>query len=106
MTHAFMQVVNCVTRLVDRLPEECFQELPPQSPPTVSSQDSIDSIENPSSPVQQPIAPNAQEVARNNIVRELVETERKYVQDLEHMQVNIRIFLILYSFYVDLLLTN
>jgi cell division control protein 24 len=29
---------------------------------------------------------NAKEAARNNIVRELVETERKYVQDLEIMQ--------------------
>ena len=31
---------------------------------------------------------NAQETASNNIIRELVETERKYVQDLEHMQVS------------------
>lgn len=31
---------------------------------------------------------NAQESARNNIIRELVETERKYVQDLEIMQVS------------------
>ena len=31
---------------------------------------------------------NAQENARNNIIREIVETERKYVQDLEHMQVS------------------
>jgi len=30
---------------------------------------------------------NPKESARNNIVRELVETERKYVQDLEIMQV-------------------
>lgn len=30
---------------------------------------------------------SAQENARNNIIREIVETERKYVQDLEHMQV-------------------
>ena len=32
---------------------------------------------------------NAQENARNNIIREIVETERKYVQDLEHMQVRV-----------------
>jgi cell division control protein 24 len=32
---------------------------------------------------------NAQEAARNNIIREMVETERKYVQDLEIMQVRI-----------------
>jgi len=31
---------------------------------------------------------NAQESARNNIIKEMVETERKYVQDLEIMQVS------------------
>lgn len=31
---------------------------------------------------------SSQETARNNIIREIVETERKYVQDLEHMQVS------------------
>ena len=30
---------------------------------------------------------DAREAARNNIIREMVETERKYVQDLEIMQV-------------------
>jgi hypothetical protein len=32
-------------------------------------------------------AVTAQEVARSNFIRELVETERKYVHDLEIMQV-------------------
>lgn len=34
-----------------------------------------------------PVPANAQEAARNNIIKEIVETERKYVQDLEVMQV-------------------
>ena len=32
---------------------------------------------------------SAQENARNNIIRETVETERNYVQDLEHTQVRV-----------------
>ena len=83
--------MNCVTRLVELLPEDRFEETPPMSPPSViPSQDSADSLVHPDSPVQPPAA-NAQETARNNIVRELVETERKYVQDLEHMQVRSRV---------------
>ena len=34
-----------------------------------------------------PTPANGPEIERNNIIRELVETERKYVQDLEVMQV-------------------
>jgi cell division control protein 24 len=34
-----------------------------------------------------PTPVTAQEVARSNFIRELVETERKYVHDLEIMQV-------------------
>ncbi|KAI5120645.1 hypothetical protein M0805_007982 [Coniferiporia weirii] len=85
-TEGFVKAVNCVTRLVDRLPDDCFQEAPPMSPPSlIASQDSSDSLVNPDSPTQ-PGPVNAQENARNNIIREIVETERKYVQDLEHMQ--------------------
>ena len=36
----------------------------------------------------QPQPASAKENARNNITREIVETERKYVQELEHMQVS------------------
>lgn len=57
----------------------------PSSPPTLSSaQASTESIASEAS-ITPP--PNAQVAARNNIIRELVETERKYVQDLEVMQV-------------------
>ena len=34
-----------------------------------------------------PTPANGPDAERNNIIRELVETERKYVQDLEVMQV-------------------
>ncbi|KAL5485136.1 CDC24 [Sanghuangporus weigelae] len=85
-TDGFVKVVNCVTRLVDRLPDDCFQEAPPVSPPSLlPSHESTDSLINPDSPMHSAPA-NAQENARNNIIREIVETERKYVQDLEHMQ--------------------
>ncbi|KAI0041006.1 hypothetical protein FA95DRAFT_1591168 [Auriscalpium vulgare] len=82
-TDGFVKVVNTVTHLVDRLPEDVFVELSPPSP-TLTSQDSLDSLA-PETPLM-PVPANAQEAARNNIIRELVETERKYVQDLEVMQ--------------------
>jgi hypothetical protein len=71
--------------LVDRLPEDQFVD-PPDSPPSMmSSQESADSFTTDVPSVATPV--NAQETARNNIIREMVETERKYVQDLEIMQV-------------------
>ncbi|KAJ7462255.1 hypothetical protein B0H11DRAFT_2054796 [Mycena galericulata] len=68
-TDGLVKVVETVTAIVEYLPEDAF-ELTPQSP---------------SDPSFVPPA-NAQEAARNNIIREMVETERKYVQDLEIMQ--------------------
>ncbi|KAG6861907.1 hypothetical protein C0995_009857 [Termitomyces sp. Mi166 len=67
---------------LDHLPQDAFE--PPS--PTASSHLANDSYD--SSASESPTAPpaNAQESARNNIIRELVETERKYVQDLEIMQ--------------------
>jgi cell division control protein 24 len=79
------QVINTVTVLVDRLPEDQFMD-PPDSPPSMlSSQDSTDSLTTDITSAPPPA--NAKETARNNIIREMVETERKYVQDLEIMQV-------------------
>jgi cell division control protein 24 len=75
------QVINTVTTIVDMVPQDLF-ELPPPSPSFIS-QESVD----PLNPGVTPIAANSQESARMNIIRELVETERKYVQDLEIMQV-------------------
>lgn len=71
---AIPQVVNTVTVLVEYLPEEVFVQQAPSSPPSLSSaHQSTDSI--------------VCDTARSNIIRELVETERKYVQDLEVLQV-------------------
>ncbi|KAG6889224.1 hypothetical protein C0992_005968 [Termitomyces sp. T32_za158] len=79
-TDGLVKVINTVTAIVDHLPPDAFE--PPS--PTASSHpdDSYDS-----SASESPTVPaNAQETARNNIIREMVETERKYVQDLEIMQ--------------------
>ncbi|KAF8639563.1 hypothetical protein AX17_001465 [Amanita inopinata Kibby_2008] len=79
-TDGLVKVVNTVTAIVNYLPPDAFEELSP-STPSLSSHDSLDSI---TDTVATPA--NAQDSARNNIVREIVETERKYVQDLEVMQ--------------------
>ena len=72
--------MHTVTAIVNHLPEYAFEELPP-STPSLSSHGSLDSIPDSIPPA------NAQDSARQNIIREIVETERKYVQDLEVMQV-------------------
>jgi len=80
------KVVNTVTALVEYLPEEVFVQHAPSSPPSLSSaHQSTDSIVCDTPHSSQPVS--AKEAARSNIIRELVETERKYVQDLEVMQV-------------------
>ncbi|KAI0268625.1 hypothetical protein BC834DRAFT_866447 [Gloeopeniophorella convolvens] len=81
----FVKVVNVVTHLVDSLPLEVFEEAPPPSPPsTFSSHESFESMGSETSATPTPA--NGPDTERNNIIRELVETERKYVQDLEVMQ--------------------
>jgi len=81
-----VKVVNTVTHIVDRLPPDVFEEAAPPSPPSAfSSHDSFDSM-GPDIPAI-PTPANGPDAERNNIIRELVETERKYVQDLEVMQV-------------------
>lgn len=83
-TDGLVKVINTVMVLVDRLPKDQFVD-PPDSPPSIlSSQDSTDSLTTDALSAPTPV--NAQETARNNIIREMVETERKYVQDLEIMQ--------------------
>ncbi|CAK5281493.1 unnamed protein product [Mycena citricolor] len=82
-TDGLVKVVETVTAIVKHLPPEAFETSPP-SPAFMSSADSYESF---GSEFAMPAPPaNAQEAARNNVVRELVETERKYVQDLEVMQ--------------------
>ncbi|KAF8658263.1 hypothetical protein AX16_002039 [Volvariella volvacea WC 439] len=79
-TDGLVKVVNTVTAIVEHLPEDAFDNSPPS--PTLGSHDSMDTLVG-----EVPLPPaTAQEAARNNIVREMVETERKYVQDLEVMQ--------------------
>jgi cell division control protein 24 len=70
-----VKVVNTVTHIVDRLPPSAF-----------SSHDFFDSVG--SDIPAMPTPANGPDAERNNIIRELVETERKYVQDLEVMQVH------------------
>ncbi|KAJ7703230.1 hypothetical protein B0H17DRAFT_1042374 [Mycena rosella] len=82
-TDGLVKVVETVTAIVKHLPADAFETSPP-SPAFISSHDSYDSLA-PDNVSAIPPA-NAQEAARNNIVREMVETERKYVQDLEIMQ--------------------
>lgn len=78
------QVINTVTAIVDHLPADAFEDVPP-SPPSIMDNRSIESLSD--TLVSQPS--NPKESAQNNIIREMVETERKYVQDLEIMQVSI-----------------
>lgn len=74
-----------VIQLVRVLPEDVFIEPTPSSPALASAQQSTDSLTSDSIATS---AETSEGGARfNNIVRELVETERKYVQDLEVMQV-------------------
>ncbi|KAK7045559.1 Guanine nucleotide exchange factor for Cdc42p [Paramarasmius palmivorus] len=81
-TDGLVKVIKTVKAIVDHLPEEAWEEAPP-SPPFLASHDSYDSLAESAPP---PAPSNSKEAARNNIVREIVETERKYVQDLEIMQ--------------------
>jgi hypothetical protein len=60
------QVINTVTAIVNHLPASAFDSPPPSPPDSLTANGA-----------------NAQE----NNIREMVETERKYVQDLEIMQV-------------------
>jgi cell division control protein 24 len=87
-THAVDQVVNTVTHIVDRLPPDVFEEVTPPSPPSsFSTHESFDTtgFDIPAIPTPS----NGPEAERSNIIRELMETERKYVQDLEVMQVRL-----------------
>jgi cell division control protein 24 len=71
-----------VTIIVDRLPDDLFEA--PSPPPSLAAHESTDSLGDLGTIM---VPANAQETARINIIREMVETERKYVQDLEVMQV-------------------
>ena len=71
-----------MTALVDHLPEEVFIDDPPASPPLFSPKDSSDSL-----PTELSNAGPKDTYPGSQVVTELLHTERKYVQDLETMQV-------------------
>jgi cell division control protein 24 len=90
------KAINTVTTIVDRLPESSFEATPP-SPVSLALSQSSDSLTLDGTSTSTLVNINPKENARNNIVRELVETERKYVQDLETMQVGCFVFPEIYS---------
>ena len=75
-----------MTTVVDLLPEEVFIEAEPASPSMFSPKDSSDSL-----PAEL-LASGMSEYPGSQVVTELLHTERKYVQDLETMQVRPRVF--------------
>ncbi|KAL1710614.1 hypothetical protein EV121DRAFT_266519 [Schizophyllum commune] len=81
-TDGLVKVVNTVTAIVDQFPPELFEE-DPQTPPMLPSQGSTDSLASDAMLAPPPSAFGGS--AKTNVLRELVETERKYVGDLEVM---------------------
>lgn len=78
------KVVNVVSIVVDNIPDEFFVDVPPSSPPTeFSAKDSSDSL-----PTEISEGPS-DKYPGSNVTKELLYTERKYVQDLETMQVRL-----------------
>ncbi|KAF5326206.1 hypothetical protein D9611_000439 [Ephemerocybe angulata] len=82
-TDGLVKVINTVTAIVEHLPPDAFEETPP-SPPSLSAHDSSDSLHDTLPPLPPPA--NARESRRIHITREIIETERKYVEGLEIMQ--------------------
>jgi cell division control protein 24 len=71
--------------MIDRVPSYIFEETN-SPPPSVAPSESSDSLVAGAAAVSTTLS--AKERDRNNILREMLETERKYVQDLEVMQVS------------------
>ncbi|KAI1796472.1 hypothetical protein LXA43DRAFT_1157771 [Ganoderma leucocontextum] len=82
-TDGFVRVVSNVINLVQQLPDDLFLESAPSSPTIASALASTESLTSDNSLAAPSIEPGG---ARVNIIKELVDTERKYVQDLEVMQ--------------------
>ncbi len=80
----FVKVVSNVINLVQQLPEDLFLESAPSSPTIASALASTESLTSDNSLAATTVESGG---ARVNIIKELVDTERKYVQDLEVMQV-------------------
>lgn len=75
-TNGFVKVIATVLYLLDKLPSTAWS-------------DKVPSIHSSPQPSQDSLSSSAsrEDVERANLVRELIETERKYCQDLEMMQV-------------------
>lgn len=87
-TNGFVRVVSTVMRLVDLLPSKVFkpEEAPPTPPSLPTPFDPTGSIVGIPPASFDGAAPVEAERERNQVIRELIETERKYVGDLEVMR--------------------
>ncbi|KAG8968999.1 hypothetical protein FRB90_010772, partial [Tulasnella sp. 427] len=87
-TNGFVKVVSTVMRLVDLLPDDVFkpEEAPPTPPSLPTPFDPTSSTGGPTPIALEGAAPGEAERERNQVIRELIETERKYVGDLEVMR--------------------
>jgi cell division control protein 24 len=72
--------------MIDRVPSHVFEDIS-SPPPSIAPSESSDSLVTGETAVSTTLS--AKERDRNNILREMLETERKYVQDLEVMQVSL-----------------
>ncbi|KAG8905074.1 hypothetical protein FRB99_000722 [Tulasnella sp. 403] len=88
-TNGFVKVVNTIMKLVDMLPADAFkpEESPPSPPSLPTPFDSSNSLAGGLTPTPLDAAASSSDAERerNQVIRELLETERKYVQDLEVM---------------------
>jgi len=87
-TNGFVKVVATTAHLLTKLPEHVWMpevESPPLSAQDEANRDLRDWGDDGSIGTLKPAS--AQEIDRNNVIRELIETERKYIQDLEYMHV-------------------
>ncbi|KAG8818318.1 hypothetical protein FRC19_010728 [Serendipita sp. 401] len=85
-TNGFVKVVATASHLLDKLPEHVWMEeveTPPPSAHDEANRNFANGGDESSPPTLK--GTNAQEIDRNNVIRELIETERKYIQDLEVM---------------------
>ncbi|KAG8921462.1 hypothetical protein FRC00_008617, partial [Tulasnella sp. 408] len=87
-TNGFVRVVSTVMRLVDLLPAAVFkpEEAPPTPPSLPTPFDPTGSIVGIPPASLDGAGPGDAERERNQVIRELIETERKYVGDLEVMR--------------------
>lgn len=79
-TSAFVKLVTCLLHLLDKLPQDAWADEAAVQTRGLVRVTSMEALFTPKTP---------KEVERSNRIRELIETERKYCQDLEVMQVRV-----------------